>query len=637
MRRVFCLSVFFLLHLTVSAQENVRNFLGNGRDTSQLKKSVDSFNKKGFDLRDTLPSVSHSYLLNALKLSREINYLFGEGTSLKHIGFYHRYRWENRSAVDSTYKALKIFEKLGDTLEQITCKYNLSVALSYMGLKDTAIKLSLQGIKQAEGIKNAKWFVLHNVQIGNIYSSVKETDTAKRYLNLAKIFAERVIPKDVFRTYQGLGEVAEQEKKWVTALHWYSAGLDYSLKSKPQHTILLIANEIDIANAQCELASYYHSYYYYDSAILIIQNTKAIIARNADFSGYSSWANYVLTKAYIGKQSFDSAKKYAIYCMNDKRNMGPIYYSEEVQGLLADIFHAQGQNDSSYKYLNNYIKYKDSVNDIGAIKKWSTATLANRVSQQNTIMQLQEESNRQKNRITFAQTAILLLLAIVSFWLFRSDRKNNSLLLNILPLGVIREWRTTSKVRPQYYDNATVLFTDFEGFTKASDKMNAADVLNALNEYFTAFDDIIAKYPVEKIKTIGDAYMLVGGLPNSNETHAIDVVKVALEIRNAVEKINARRQGLDETYFNIRIGINTGPVIAGVIGKKKFAYDIWGRTVNLASRMEHYGEAGKINISKATYEMIRGVARCTPRDVIEVKGLGMQETFFLDNLLENDI
>jgi len=183
--------------------------------------------------------------------------------------------------------------------------------------------------------------------------------------------------------------------------------------------------------------------------------------------------------------------------------------------------------------------------------------------------------------------------------------RSEGLLLNILPAAVAEELKDKGEAEARLFDQVTVLFTDFKGFTAMSEKVTPKQLVRDLHECFSAFDRICAKHGIEKIKTIGDAYMAAGGLPKPNNTHAVDAIMAALEMRDFIAEGKARKALAGQPYFEIRIGIHTGPVVAGVVGEKKFAYDIWGDTVNTASRMESSGEAGQVNISEATYRLVK--------------------------------
>jgi len=210
-------------------------------------------------------------------------------------------------------------------------------------------------------------------------------------------------------------------------------------------------------------------------------------------------------------------------------------------------------------------------------------------------------------------------------------KKSDDLLLNILPEEVAEELKNKGTTTAKNFSEVTVLFTDFKNFTLMSEKWSAQELVNEINYWYSAFDTIITKHGIEKIKTIGDSYMCAGGLPVANTTNPEDTVSAALEIRDFMLAEKQKREREGKPFFEIRIGCNTGSVVAGIVGIKKFAYDIWGDTVNTASRMESSGEPGKVNISGSTYELVKDKFKCKHRGKIEVKNKGMIDMYFVEN------
>jgi class 3 adenylate cyclase len=266
--------------------------------------------------------------------------------------------------------------------------------------------------------------------------------------------------------------------------------------------------------------------------------------------------------------------------------------------------------------------------------------------------ELQRKQEKLKSNLIITSISIVAILAIVFFAVlfdrFRTTRKqkklieeqaetlaiekhrSDELLLNILPSEVAEELKLKGSAEAKLVDDVTVLFTDFKGFTELSEKLSPKELLGEINICFSEFDHIMQKYGIEKIKTIGDSYMAAGGIPVPNKTHAFDVVSAALEIQKFMFNHKQERQNLGLPFFDIRIGIHTGPVVAGIVGVKKFAYDIWGDTVNTASRMESSGESGQINISGNTYQLVKDKFDCSYRGKIMAKNKGEIDMYFVN-------
>lgn len=211
----------------------------------------------------------------------------------------------------------------------------------------------------------------------------------------------------------------------------------------------------------------------------------------------------------------------------------------------------------------------------------------------------------------------------------QEKERSEILLLNILPRQVADELKESGKASIRQYEMVSVLFTDFKGFTSIAEKITPVELVRELESCFLKFDEIIEKYNIEKIKTIGDAYMAAGGIPTANQTNPLDVILAGLEMQYFMNDLKARKQAIGQPYWELRLGINTGKLIAGVIGKKKFAYDVWGDTVNTASRMESSGEVGKVNISGKTFELVKDFFECKHRGKVAAKGKGEIDMYFV--------
>jgi adenylate cyclase len=211
--------------------------------------------------------------------------------------------------------------------------------------------------------------------------------------------------------------------------------------------------------------------------------------------------------------------------------------------------------------------------------------------------------------------------------------KTEALLANVLPKNTASEIMEKGKATKIKYNFVTVLFSDIQGFTKIAEEMNPEVLIDELDKFFFYFDSVVEKFGIEKIKTIGDAYMCAGGIPEKNRTNPVEVILAALEMKGYMNKLKETSELEGMKYWDIRIGIHTGTVVAGVVGQKKLSYDIWGDTVNTASRMESSGEAGKINISGTTYEFVKEFFSCEFRGKMPVKYKGELEMYFVNGII----
>ncbi|HMH34658.1 MAG TPA: adenylate/guanylate cyclase domain-containing protein, partial [Puia sp.] len=318
---------------------------------------------------------------------------------------------------------------------------------------------------------------------------------------------------------------------------------------------------------------------------------------------------------------------------------------------MASAYSKLGDYRNAYKYEKLFSNLSDTLNNqilsdkLTALQ--SNFEIQSRQNQINLLTKdkkLQELDLRSQKIQKAFVTAALVLIFIIAFVIYRSYRskvKTNKILdtqkvqieklmLNILPSEVAVELQRDGRATPRYYEHVSVLFTDFKGFTRHADALSPQEIVSELNSCFVAFDDIIEKYNLEKIKTIGDAYMCAGGIPTPDDMHPVNMVRASLEIQSYMKTRNEQRKENGLPSWELRIGIHVGPVVAGVVGRKKYAYDIWGSTVNIASRMESNGEPGQVNISASTYELVKEKYACTYRGKVSAKNIGDIDMYFVE-------
>jgi len=314
--------------------------------------------------------------------------------------------------------------------------------------------------------------------------------------------------------------------------------------------------------------------------------------------------------------------------------------------LLSELYEEFGDPGEALKYYKGFTLYKDSISNVGLVQEMARLRTDYEIDQKQAEVDLLEKEaeirelrEKRQNAVLYITIAILLLAFVLAIGLYRRYKyirktrdiiekekaRSDELLLNILPEETAEELKNHGRVSAKKFDSVSVLFADFVGFTSYSEKMSPEDLVKTVDYYFSRFDQAAENHGLEKIKTMGDCYMCAGGLPFPSEDHAIRMARFAREIVSIVSE-----DGFSEvTGFEIRVGIHTGPVVAGVVGTKKFAYDIWGDTVNIAARMESTSQPGKINVSESTYQLIKGAFECEFRGMIEVKNKGMLKMYFL--------
>jgi class 3 adenylate cyclase len=600
----FLFFLFFKLPATFAQDQKVadsllqiyqRGGLGNSEKLELLRNL--SFNET-----NNLP-LSLKYAEELITLSKlEKNYLY------LHRGYYqkgNKYR-----LIGDLNKSLDAFFKSGEAA--VKAKFIAGEGASYMSVADV---YSVMG-----NADNAEMY--YNKAIRLLRKTSDSVSLASALLNAGDEYSKNKKYDTALRYFKESGVIFRQVNYLIgTAYTTGNIGMVYAEQGKDDLAKEKIGTAIKILE---ELKDYYaiSEYLTYMSDIYLKQN---------------NWK----TSLTYAERSLELAQKYGLKDQISNSNL-----------KLSELYQKAGNLGKSLKYYKDHIAYRDSVTNIKSVQQMADLRTNYEVSQKQIEVDLLEKDSeiqklkekRQKN-IIYATVISLFLIFLLALGLYRRYKfikktnriieeernRSDSLLLNILPEETAHELKQSGKVRAKRFESVTVLFTDFEGFTQYAEKLSPEKLVESVDFYFSKFDAIIEKYGLEKIKTVGDAYMCAGGLPFPTSDHANKMVLAAFEIAEFVTE-SKRWNTLNQTRFEIRIGISTGPVVAGVVGTKKFAYDIWGDTVNIASRMESNSVPGKINISESTYDIIKGSFECAYRGEIEVKNKGMMKMYFVNNL-----
>jgi class 3 adenylate cyclase len=390
------------------------------------------------------------------------------------------------------------------------------------------------------------------------------------------------------------------------------------------------------------IADIYYKRGEYDKAGELLERSIELCLKNTVLQN-AVYSLSLLGDVYLAKGNQKKALELELqaYEIIKKKNKWSSYIVvRRVYPFIAKAYAANGNTALAYAFLDSASAAKDSVAKERSVLLVTGAQ--HKAEVQKHMAEISEKELALKKQTVIRNSFIggFAIVALFSVVVFRQKKRisyekkrSDELLHNILPEETAEELKINGSAEAKSYDLVTVMFTDFKDFTQASETMGAKELVKEINLCYSEFDKIIDEHNIEKIKTIGDSYMCAGGLPVINKTNAVDVVRAAMEIQQFMHRHMEEREQQGRSFFQIRIGIHTGSVVAGIVGIRKFAYDIWGDTVNIASRMESSGEAGKINISGSTYELIRDKFSCVHRGKIEAKNKGQIEMYFVEGVL----
>ncbi|MCB0696853.1 MAG: tetratricopeptide repeat protein, partial [Chitinophagaceae bacterium] len=345
-------------------------------------------------------------------------------------------------------------------------------------------------------------------------------------------------------------------------------------------------------------------------------------------------AYIIMGKIYNSTHDPATAVQYLQQAVSITRETGGREEEKEAWEQLSIAWTAMHHTDRAFDAYKQFIALKDSLYSANKAKEMTRLMMqgdfdrqraADSVQQAASKVRAAQKLRRQRN-YTYTGIAAVLVLLGFSFVIMKERKKSDKLLLNILPVHVADELKSKGDVQAKRFDNVTILFTDFVSFTTVSERLSPEELVAELHACFKVFDDITQRHGIEKIKTVGDAYLAAAGLPSPDAQHAEHTVQAAIEIRDFMAQ---RKKEMGDRTFGIRIGINTGTVVAGIVGVRKFAYDIWGDSVNTAARMEQNSEPGKINIAEATYQLVKDKFDCSFRGEHSAKNKGLLKMYFV--------
>lgn len=640
--------IFFLISTYSFCQDNSNAATDSLRrviqelpeDSTKVDALIDlSTSLMGTSLPDAI-----KFAKQASSLAENIGYKKGKALALKNIGngYYHQSDYLN--VFEYWEQSLAIFKEINDQSGIANLESNLGSIYFNQGDDAKAVDYFLRSIKAAESVNDSRGIGRALIGLGNVYLNKNETlDKAKEYLWRALPIFEQIKYNDgIGICALNLGNIYLEQTQYDSALFYLERSLE------------VFDNEVYIPHSLNMIGQVYREQGDYQKAMEYLEKS---IAQSKQSNLKLRLAQALLGKAETLQRKGDLKEAIKVYQEAESiaKDIGGNYELKDTYHGMATTSAKLGDYSSAFNYFEMYDTVKDSLYSTETDEKIKGLQFTYQIEKkQNEVdllikdQKLKELEIKQQKYINYAAIITGFLLFLLAGGLFNRYRyiqrtkkiiesekeRSDKLLLNILPEETADELKERGAAKARSYNMVSILFTDFKGFTELSAVLSPPQLVKEIHHCYKAFDEIMVRHNVEKIKTIGDAYMAAGGLPSPNNSHPIDVTRAAMEIRAFMENLKKQRQKLGKPYFEIRIGIHSGPVVAGVVGTHKFAYDIWGDTVNIASRMESNSQPGKINISDNTYELIKEQFECTPRGKIAVKGAGQKTMFFVEKELK---
>ncbi len=543
-------------------------------------------------------------------------------------------------------QSLDLAEQLKDTTEIAFAKYWKANLELNRGQYAQALDLYQSVLEISTAVNDKKNMARALDGKATIYEALNETDKALEFYQQSLKTAQEA---NFIEWYPGinfsLANIALSQGKTDEAIAQFNTSIQESEA---------VGNINNKANCLQQLASIYYSKNDSKKAMDYVQQAMEFFQQTGSQSSFS-YSRLLMSTILLQDKEYDMSIDMARMSLEEGKAKDEAQLQKDAAEVLYYAYNAKGDKAKALEYHILFHQLSEKAHNQDLAKKLTRMELQSKFENERKIAAAQRAASeaelnaqienqklmKKASLIGIGLLSVIALLAIFAFFQKQKDnrliaaekKKSDELLLNILPAEIAQELKDSGKSKAKNYERATVLFADIKNFTGAAESMNPEQLVEEIDFYFQKFDNIVGKYNIEKIKTIGDAYLCVGGLPVPDHDNAINVVQAALDMQIFMEQVQQQRKQEGKIYFEIRIGIHTGPLVAGIVGLRKFAYDIWGDTVNVAARMEQHGEEGRINITGSTYELVKDKFACTYRGKIEAKNKGEIDMYFVDRVL----
>ncbi len=599
---------------------------------------VDVLNVLSKSFFNSNPDTSIVIANTAKSLAERINYKPGLALAYKNIGKGYYLGGKYKEAILNWQQAIEVYKLLNDKKGVANMLSNQGAVYFNQGDDAKSLELHLQSLKMSEALNDTLRILTSLTNIGAVYLN-KPVTYQKALDYFLRSFQLSLAIKDDY----SIGTSAVNLGELYFKMGDDKKALEYLRQSEKAYK-----GTEDLPYTLNYIGRVFTRQKNFEKAIQI--HTEAYnIAKKLDTKLDQTQSLVALAQAY--KASGDVASAIKTFQQSIEVSM-PLNANVEMKDAyqgLSESYAQQADYTNAFKYQNLLLTIKDTIYNINTDKKLGTLQFGfdlekkeGEISLLNKNKEIQRREIQRQKMVKYGFIGGFLTVLLFASVFFKQRNKignekkrSDKLLLNILPAETAEELKATGTAKTKRLDLVSVLFTDFKNFTQASEILTPEELVAEINYCYSEFDRIVERYGIEKIKTIGDSYMCAGGLPVCNNTHPFDVVSAGLEMVQFIEMNKQQRIQNGLPYFELRLGIHSGPVVAGIVGIKKFAYDIWGDTVNTASRMESSGEVGRVNISGTTYELVKEKFDCVYRGKIEAKNKGVIDMYFAEAMKEN--